>query len=58
MEQSIEREENLLNIFWPAMFVVGVAFALGIIIYGVDSVAPGVHDAFHDFRHVIGMPCH
>lgn len=28
------------------------------IAYGVETVAPGVHDAFHDFRHVIGMPCH
>ncbi|MBI5286872.1 MAG: CbtB-domain containing protein, partial [Deltaproteobacteria bacterium] len=29
-----------------------------IIAYGVESVVPGVHDAFHDFRHVIGMACH
>jgi len=28
------------------------------IAFGVETVAPGVHDAFHDFRHVIGMPCH
>lgn len=38
--------------------VAGVAFALCVIVYGMDSVAPGAHDLFHDFRHTIGMPCH
>lgn len=38
--------------------VAGLAFALCVLVYGLDSVAPGVHDVFHDFRHTIGMPCH
>lgn len=41
-----------------AIAVVGLAFALCVMVYGMESIAPGVHDAFHDFRHTIGMPCH
>ncbi|MBI5493118.1 MAG: CbtB-domain containing protein [Deltaproteobacteria bacterium] len=41
-----------------ALVLVGVAFTFAVIAYGMDSVAPGVHDAFHDFRHAIGMGCH
>jgi hypothetical protein len=58
MERVIEKEKGVVKALWPALLVVGVGFALVIIAYGVDSVVPGVHDAFHDFRHVIGMPCH
>lgn len=58
MERTIQREQNLWKALWPALLVVGVAFAMVVIAYGVESVVPGVHDAFHDFRHVIGMPCH
>lgn len=43
---------------FSAIAVVGLAFALCVMVYGMDSIAPGVHDAFHDFRHTIGMPCH
>lgn len=38
--------------------LVAIAFTAVVVAYGMESVAPGVHDAFHDFRHVIGMPCH
>jgi len=41
-----------------ALLAVVFAAAMVTIAYGVETVAPGVHDAFHDFRHVIGMPCH
>jgi hypothetical protein len=41
-----------------ALMVVIFAVMTVTIAYGVETVAPGVHDAFHDFRHVIGMPCH
>ncbi len=41
-----------------ALVLVAVAFTFAVIAYGMDSVAPGVHDAFHDFRHAIGMGCH
>ena len=34
-----------------------MAFALVVIAYGMESIAPGAHDAFHNFRHAIGMPC-
>jgi hypothetical protein len=58
MERVIEKEKGVVRALWPALLVVGVGSALVIIAYGVDSVVPGVHDAFHNFRHVIGMPCH
>ncbi len=44
--------------FWPALMLVSTAFAMVVIAYGLDSVAPGAHDVFHDLRHAIGMPCH
>lgn len=58
MERVLEREGGLLMTLAPALVVAGLAFAMVVIAYGMESVAPGVHDAFHDFRHVIGMPCH
>tara|TARA_Y100000031_G_C7921876_1_gene248672 strand:+ start:256 stop:432 length:177 start_codon:yes stop_codon:yes gene_type:complete len=58
MDQTIEKEQSLFNGLLPALIVVGVALAMVTIAYGIESVAPGVHDAFHDVRHVIGMPCH
>ncbi len=57
MEKVIGRQD-LWRAFLPALVIVGVAFAMVVIAYGMESVAPGVHDAFHDFRHTIGMPCH
>lgn len=38
--------------------IVSFAFAAIIIAYGLDGVVMGAHDMFHDFRHVMGMPCH
>lgn len=58
MEKVISKEQGLWKALWPTLLVVGLAFAMVVIAYGMDSVAPGVHDSFHDFRHVIGMPCH
>lgn len=40
------------------MALAATAFMMVIIFYGVDSFAQGAHDIFHDFRHVVGMPCH
>lgn len=57
MEHGVERREVSKAVLL-ALTVAGLAFALIIIVYGVESIAPGVHDAFHDFRHTIGMPCH
>jgi len=42
----------------PAIVLVALAFTMMVIAFGMESIAPGVHDALHDFRHVIGMPCH
>lgn len=50
--------ENSNKALFGAIAVVGLALALCVMVYGLDSIAPGVHDAFHDFRHTIGMPCH
>ena len=58
MERILNRENGLLGTLLGALVIVGVAFAMVVIAYGMESVAPGVHDAFHDFRHTIGMPCH
>ncbi len=41
-----------------SVVVLACAFAMILVVYGVESIAPGVHDAYHDFRHTIGMPCH
>lgn len=46
------------NVVLGFLLYAGIAFALLIIVYGMDFIAPGAHDTFHDFRHVIGMPCH
>ena len=58
MERIISRENGLMGTLSQALVIVGVAFAMVVIAYGMESVVPGVHDAFHEFRHTIGMPCH
>ncbi len=57
MERILEKDQ-ILRALLPAVFVAFMAFSLIVIAYGLDTVAHGVHDTFHDFRHVIGMPCH
>ncbi|MEE8574248.1 MAG: CbtB domain-containing protein [Thermodesulfobacteriota bacterium] len=57
MEKVLDRG-GLLSALWPVLIVAGMAFSMIVIFYGMDAIASGVHDAFHDFRHVIGMPCH
>ncbi len=57
MERIFEKD-LILRALLPAIFVVFMAFTMVVIAYGLDTVAHGVHDTFHDFRHVIGMPCH
>ncbi|MBI3582834.1 MAG: CbtB-domain containing protein [Nitrospinae bacterium] len=58
MDQSIRKEGSLVNTLLLALLTGTVFFAIVVIAYGMDSVIPGVHDAFHDFRHAIGIPCH
>lgn len=58
MEYVAERKQVLFKNIWPVLIVVGIAFSMVVITYGLDSVVARAHDTFHDFRHVIGMPCH
>lgn len=58
MEKLLTKEGSVLTALVGAGVLVALAFAMVVIAYGVESVAPGVHDTFHDFRHIIGMPCH
>ncbi len=41
-----------------ALLIVAIAIFMIIVIYGVDTVIPGMHDIFHDFRHTTGFFCH
>ncbi len=56
MERTLER--GGMGALIPGAVLAALAFAMVVIAFGMESVAPGVHDALHDFRHVIGMPCH
>ena len=58
MEGIIREERSFMSMLLPALVVVTLAFAMVVIAFSVESIAPGVHDLFHDFRHVTGMPCH
>ncbi len=58
MEGCIGKENSLAGIMLMALFMVISVIAFGIIVYGIDTVMPGAHNAFHDFRHFIGMLCH
>ena len=58
MEGILSKEWSLWNVLGLTLIVVAAVFAVVVISYGVDFIAPGVHDAYHDFRHVIGMLCH
>jgi len=57
MERILSREHGF-GLLLQALVIVAFAIMTVSIAFGVEAVAPGVHDAFHDFRHVIGMPCH
>ena len=57
MERLFEREVILKTVL-PAVAIAGLAIGLAVVAFGAESLASGVHEAFHDFRHVIGMPCH
>lgn len=58
MEKVLGRDASLMGAVWPLAAILVLACAMIVVAYGMDSVAPGVHDAFHDFRHAFGMPCH
>ncbi len=52
--EELSDSRNLLF----SVIALGVAVLMVIIVYGIDSVIPGAHDVFHDFRHSIGIQCH
>lgn len=56
--ERILSTENGYGLLLQALVVMIFAIMTVTIAFGVETVAPGVHDAFHDFRHAIGMPCH
>lgn len=58
MDRIFTQRDFLANTVWTAVVLVMAAFAVVAIFYGTDSILRGAHDAFHDFRHAIGMPCH
>lgn len=57
-ENIFLRRDFMVNTLLPALLVASLAFSMVVIAYGMDGVVKGAHDAFHDFRHTIGMPCH
>ncbi|HBO84930.1 MAG TPA: cobalt transporter [Deltaproteobacteria bacterium] len=58
MEKIFSKEQGMGKALGLAVVLVAAAIIMTVVVYGVETVVPGVHDAFHDFRHVIGMPCH
>lgn len=58
MERVVFSEGAVWRVIVPAIAIGVIIFSAVVVAYGLESVAPGVHDAFHDFRHAVGMPCH
>ncbi len=56
--ERIFDSEVIFKTVLPAVAIVALAVGLAVVVFGAESLASGVHEAFHDFRHVIGMPCH
>ena len=56
--ERIFDSEVILKTILPAVAIAGLAIGFAVVAFGAESLAAGVHEAFHDFRHVIGMPCH
>ncbi len=56
--ERIFSSEVIFKTVLPVVAIAGLAIGLAVIAFGMESLASGVHEAFHDFRHVIGMPCH
>ena len=58
MERKIQTAYRTGAELLLAIMVVVVAVFMLIVVYGVDTIVPGVHDLFHDFRHSLGISCH
>ena len=57
----MERVEKNVEVWWgilPAIILSFLVITMILITYGPETISPVLHDIFHDFRHVIGIPCH
>ncbi len=59
MENIIRQNKtSQVSTYIFASVVFSFTFTAITVAYGLDGVIMGAHDMFHDFRHVMGMPCH
>jgi cobalt transporter subunit CbtB len=58
MERILAGKEGLFKMAVAGVVVCLALVAMVAVFYGTDSIVKGAHDAFNDFRHAIGMPCH
>jgi cobalt transporter subunit CbtB len=58
MDRAIVKEKGFLGSFLTVGVLLVLAFAMITVVFGFDTIASGVHDVFHDFRHTLGFPCH
>ncbi|VAX21657.1 hypothetical protein MNBD_NITROSPINAE01-1290 [hydrothermal vent metagenome] len=59
MENIIRQNRtSQVSIYVFAGIILSFTFMAITVAYGLDGIIMGVHDMFHDFRHVMGMPCH
>ncbi len=58
MERVITSQKSMVKTLAMVLILIALGFVMITIVYGIDSLMPGVHDAYHDFRHVNGFPCH
>lgn len=59
MEQILKIERIGVNPRWG--MILGFALLMGIqgvIFFGPEVLGSWAHDAFHTYRHTLGMPCH
>lgn len=58
MEKAIGIVKSSSTRFAMIGTIMVMVFATVTIAYGMDNMVMGAHDVFHDYRHVMGMPCH
>lgn len=58
MKNVIEKVKSSSSRFAMIGAIMVMVFATVTIAYGMDNMVMGAHDVFHDYRHVMGMPCH
>ena len=58
MDKAIVKEKGFVGALLALSVLLIVAFAMITVVYGLETIASGAHDVFHDFRHTLGFPCH